>query len=524
METRLTWAEVHCGKVSGFLCYYTDQLVGKGGNLIVEVTRQALSDLAQLLADVNQVMPKRGVLCYDNGGENKCKQVFCYAATLVESRCFEDIFIHFLIVGHTHNLLDQVFSAVSTYLNEARFIGTPLTVEEIIRQKLPSHYQPLLVKKIRVVYDFLGAITPIMSKIIKYHGLPQHFHFCLRHSKAICFYRMLHSLPWKPDEPPALKDLADLKQLSITANNFSLLGGREYFYAHFRINAADFVNEVDANRKRIQELLKFEETVMPELFQGTVRDIERGLLRSLKEFSDELREDDQDDEDADEDKVSLDDLIKASNKDEGYLLWLVNADPRELETIQVQPILPSAETIALVRKEKGAVDDQDDGEAEKDTKKVQRKTTLTPQQRFVKGARTFAAAANSVLTDPRFEKCTDGSEEIWKQRIGLDFKVYPAEIRFLNDHSSPSRILERLVEYARSLPPWSPFIPPQHVRLNSEAAAQLNARVEKASEEVADLLHASSRFLKGDKYLSGEHVNRHGFTSVKTKEGGAASE
>jgi hypothetical protein len=335
---------------------------------------------------------------------------------------------------------------------------------------------------------------------------------------------MLHSLPWKPDEPPALKDLADLKQLSITANNFSLLGGREYFYAHFRINAADFLNEVDANRIRIQELLKFEETVMPELFQGTVRDIERGLLRSLKEFSDELREDDQDDEDADEDKVSLDDLIKASNKDEGYLLWLVNADPRELETIQVQPILPSAETIALVRKEKGAVDDQDDGEAEKDTKKVQRKTTLTPQQRFVKGARTFAAAANSVLTDPRFEKCTDGSEEIWKQRIGLDFKVYPAEIRFLNDHSSPSRILERLVEYARSLPPWSPFIPPQHVRLNSEAAAQLNARIEKDSEEVAGLLHASSRFLKGDKYLSGEHVNRHGFTSVKTKEGGAAGE
>ena len=51
METRLTWAEVLCGKVSGFLRYYADQLVGKGGNLIVEVTRQDLSDLVQLLAD-----------------------------------------------------------------------------------------------------------------------------------------------------------------------------------------------------------------------------------------------------------------------------------------------------------------------------------------------------------------------------------------------------------------------------------------------------------------------------------------
>ena len=31
-------------------------------------------------------MPKRGMLCYDNDGENKSKLVFCYAATLVESR------------------------------------------------------------------------------------------------------------------------------------------------------------------------------------------------------------------------------------------------------------------------------------------------------------------------------------------------------------------------------------------------------------------------------------------------------
>jgi hypothetical protein len=63
MEMRLTWVEVLCGKVSGCLRYETDQLVGKGGNLIVEVTRQDLSDLVQLLADVNQVRPNRCVLC-----------------------------------------------------------------------------------------------------------------------------------------------------------------------------------------------------------------------------------------------------------------------------------------------------------------------------------------------------------------------------------------------------------------------------------------------------------------------------
>ena len=104
MKTRFTWAEVLCGKVSGCLRYYADQLVEKGENVIVEVTRQDLSDLAQLLADVNQVRPKRGVLCYGNGGGGKGKIVFCYAATLVESRLFEDVFMHFLFVGHTHNL------------------------------------------------------------------------------------------------------------------------------------------------------------------------------------------------------------------------------------------------------------------------------------------------------------------------------------------------------------------------------------------------------------------------------------
>ena len=47
----------------------------------------------------------------------------------------------------------------------------------------------------------------------------------------------------------------------------------------------------------------------------------------------------------DEGAVTFAEMIAASNKNEGYIIWLTNPDPRQLESLEILPILPTAETI-----------------------------------------------------------------------------------------------------------------------------------------------------------------------------------
>jgi hypothetical protein len=228
----------------------------------------------------------------------------------------------------------------------------------------------------------------------------------------------------QPNEPSALREKDELQALSIKADKFSLLGGREYFYAHFGVNASDFNAAADTSLAIMQELLQFESMVLPGLFESTVRDMENSLLRSLEEFAHELSGGGREHEQAPS-VVSFRDLVNASNKQEGYVLWLTNVDPRELETLQVLPILPSTDTIESIVKEKRAeFDSVEDETAAVDDERIvgkasttkQRQQRQTNQQRFIKGAKTFASAARSVLSDTRIER--SATAEAWVQDNG----------------------------------------------------------------------------------------------------------
>lgn len=62
--------------------------------------------------------PKRLHICFDNApGENINVNVFSYLATLVHHGVFLEVSVGTLIVGHTHNINDQLFSVWSRWLN-----------------------------------------------------------------------------------------------------------------------------------------------------------------------------------------------------------------------------------------------------------------------------------------------------------------------------------------------------------------------------------------------------------------------
>jgi len=102
--------------VPGYLEHYclVDPLVNKGGDICCEVLFRVLKTLASSM-DLRKV--RRVYICLDNSpSENKNSIVFSLCQSLVAQGIIKCIEIHFLVVGHTHNIADQRFSILSRAL------------------------------------------------------------------------------------------------------------------------------------------------------------------------------------------------------------------------------------------------------------------------------------------------------------------------------------------------------------------------------------------------------------------------
>ncbi len=71
IANRTIGVEVVCGPVKGMFLYHAGDFVGGGANLIVEIQRLAMSDLADLLKKKGMKLPKHGMFQFDNCSENK---------------------------------------------------------------------------------------------------------------------------------------------------------------------------------------------------------------------------------------------------------------------------------------------------------------------------------------------------------------------------------------------------------------------------------------------------------------------
>lgn len=70
---RLIAGIVVCGNINTKFLYSMDELVRGGANCMIEVMRQALKDLSELLGSRNYAMPRELFMQFDNCGENKNK-------------------------------------------------------------------------------------------------------------------------------------------------------------------------------------------------------------------------------------------------------------------------------------------------------------------------------------------------------------------------------------------------------------------------------------------------------------------
>jgi len=129
LTNRVIGVEIVCGPVNGVFLYHTDSLVGGGANILIEVTRQAMIDLAEILkTKFNKQMPSKMIFQFDNCGENKNKYMLTYFSMLVETGTLDQVEVNFSIVEHTYTSLDQYFSVLSSAIAKTDFIGSPLSL------------------------------------------------------------------------------------------------------------------------------------------------------------------------------------------------------------------------------------------------------------------------------------------------------------------------------------------------------------------------------------------------------------
>ena len=199
IENRNIGVHIVCGPIDKWISVSTDNTIPGGANVLIEVTRMAIEILAELLAVLGFTLPKTLHVQYDNCGENKNKENSCFMSQLVEEMYFDKIEVFFLIVGHTHNLLDQWFSVLGKAVKGADFIGSPLALHQLYKRAhrqagendahRPDVYQLRCYRDWRKYYDAVRNVN------IHHYNLPHRTKYERDEFFGVCYYQYQFQSP-----------------------------------------------------------------------------------------------------------------------------------------------------------------------------------------------------------------------------------------------------------------------------------------------------------------------------------------
>ena len=65
-------------------------------------------------------------------GDNKNRFVFCFWSLLVANKIFREVYVNFMIVGHTHDDIDALFGRWSMALKKESFPTIPLLMKSFM--------------------------------------------------------------------------------------------------------------------------------------------------------------------------------------------------------------------------------------------------------------------------------------------------------------------------------------------------------------------------------------------------------
>ena len=151
-----------------FLYWVTDEIT-HDSNLSVECLRRTL---IKVKAE-RGFLPETLYLQLDNGPDNKSKHFLAFISYLVEQKIFHKVKLSYLIVGHTHEDVDQYFSCISRFIKKV--LQTIYTLPEFLAALSDSFKtakcKPTCIEHIQYTYDTSGLVD--LFQDIKRFDLPE---------------------------------------------------------------------------------------------------------------------------------------------------------------------------------------------------------------------------------------------------------------------------------------------------------------------------------------------------------------
>jgi hypothetical protein len=125
-----------------------------------EVCLSSLQEPPEQLVIAKALPPTLHVQLDNCANDNKCRYVFCFWSLLVAKGIFKEVFVSFLMVGHTHNDIDASFGRWSMKLHEEDFPTIPL----LMKSYMDLDNVPVISYLIEEVPDFKSFIKPFILK------------------------------------------------------------------------------------------------------------------------------------------------------------------------------------------------------------------------------------------------------------------------------------------------------------------------------------------------------------------------
>ena len=123
--------------------------------------------------DARGFLPRKLYFQGDNASINKCKPLFAFCHRLVELGIFDEIYLGYLLVGHTHEDIDQHFSLLSKYMLD-RSACTPEDFVKLITDCYANQRLPHEVITLRTKYAYKAWLeTTVDPKLRKYSKVHQ---------------------------------------------------------------------------------------------------------------------------------------------------------------------------------------------------------------------------------------------------------------------------------------------------------------------------------------------------------------
>ena len=345
--------------------------------------------------------------------------MFCFLSHIIEDCYFDEIEMFFLVVGHTHNILDQWFGVLARAIRKANFIGSALAIHAIYmiaHQEKVEHLRPKVVHQLELYHDMRKYYGPLINHEIHHFGIPLRWKL-IRDPQLGCstaLYQVVsptaglrHLETWQPIPSQLGQSNTNGR---VEATLFMTYGGPEALYNALGINTGknastvDLLNQVAIN-KSANSTVGNAADVLP-----LIKTIERNAIAEIEKRLE------QEADGVSTDKVELSkehlkaldrEITRTNSKSGGRIVWLrrsnISDDPTYLG--RRPDILPNPELwrsiIATDAAKRKLI--EEDGVNNAGTQPLKAKTdpevTLAQSRliAFQRGATEIATTASQVL-------------------------------------------------------------------------------------------------------------------------------